>query len=227
MASKKSQDKHSEVGTNSYIAMLVGILVVLVMICAIAANSLVHSLILNTKVISKKSKAKSQLDTKVANAPQLIDAYHNLGNTKQLVLDALPTTADFPQIVTIADNLTASAGVSLKSVTPQPSVAPTTGTSSTGASSSASSTTSGATSSSSSSSTSTTAQPTSYTYTMSVEGQYDRLMLLLKNLEQSSRVMRVNSIKMQSSGATVTADFEVQTYYQDKADISEKTEVIK
>ena len=135
MASKaKPAQVHEQkaVSEGNYLAAVIAGSVVIVLITLYVGSQLVGSIILNAKVLNKKNQANAALETKLKNAPILVENYKKLGSDKTLVADALPTSEDFPQVVALMDNLAASSGVTLKSVGLNPAqssgpVAPTAG----------------------------------------------------------------------------------------------------
>jgi Tfp pilus assembly protein PilO len=206
-------------GASTYIIGAVVGTVVIVMVCLIAANSLVRSLVLNTKVINGQNKAKQELTTKLDNAPKLISAYNQLGPERSVIEDALPTDADFPELVTIAESMAASSGVDLKSVAPAAAA-------SVSATSTAPTTTPAATTGTTSTASS-AVTPSQYQFTLSVTGGYSQIVSFLGAIESSARPMQVSSTQLSGTGGLLTANLDINTYYQGAATVTDKTEVVK
>jgi Tfp pilus assembly protein PilO len=215
---QKAVAKH-EISTNNYIAIVAVVTLLVVLVCGFVGKFLISSIILNTKVVAGETTATFALDTKLKNIPVLIDNYHNLGDKQKLIKDGLPNTADFPQIISIAQNMASQAGVQLKSVSPE-SAAGTT-SSSTGATAATS------TGSTSSGSTSTPSGAQPYTYSVTVVGSYSRIVDFFRNVELSVRPMKVVQTEFNGDSGNVSVDAKIQTYYQDKAKIDDSTEVVK
>ncbi len=209
MASKKPMSN------NNYFIILLLVTLLVIGGGGLAAKSLVDSILLNTKVVTAKDKANKQLDADVTAAPQLVQAYANLGSSKQLVADALPNTSDFPAFIGMMENLSTSVGVNLKSVSPsQVGAAATAGTT-------------GGTGTSAANGSSLTPAPQSYDLTLSLEGNYGNLQKLLKAIEQSARPMRVTAVQLSGSGSNLAMQLDVTTFYQDKATLPIKMETVK
>jgi Tfp pilus assembly protein PilO len=199
----KPKPTKKELSANNYVAIVVAIVLVIVLISGFVANSLIRDIILNTKVIAAKQKAISDLNTKLDDAPKLIEAYNQLGSRKDLIKHSLPNTADFPQLVSIIESMGGTAGVTVKSVEPSAGVtAQTTGPAN-----------------------NSSAKP--YVFSTTLEGPYPKILALLKNIEISSRPMKVSSVQFTGNSGNVAAEIVITTYYQDPADIKDKTEVIK
>lgn len=209
---------HKDISTNNYILLVVVVSVLVVIICGFIARSLTTKLILNTKVEVAKVKADQALSEKLDNIPQLIEAYNQLGSKKQLIEDGLPTSENFPQIVTIMESMSSSAGVKLQGVSPGDG---------TGIASAATVGGTGAASTTTTAAPIPTAGATPYTFTVDVSGPYARMQQFIKNMEKSVRPMSVETITMRGSNATVTANFKVTTYWQPAADTTDKKEAIK
>ena len=224
MATKKQQEK-IEISTNNYIAAIAVGTTLVVIICAIIGKSLVSSLILNTKLISKKIQANNALETKVENAPKLIEAYNDLGSNKQLIEDSLPNTEDLPQLASITENMAAISGVKLKSLSPA-LAASSGGTASISGGDNGLASGTGATSGTPGAAAG-PASPKAVEFSVNVTGPYRQIVEFLRNIELSSRPMQVKSSTFRGIENTVTADITITTYYQDKADISDKKEVVK
>lgn len=205
-AQKKAAPSKKELSANNFAALVAVGVAVIIVIAGLALNFLIREIILNSKVALAKQAAVHDLDEKIANAPKLIEAYNQLGSRKDLIAHGLPNTADFPETVSIIESIAGASGVKTRSVSPR-----TTAVSSASAASAAA--------------TSGSAKPTQFTLT--VDGPYAKIMDFIKNLEKSARPMRVTSIDFKGSGASVSADLEMTTYYQDAVDVNDKTEVIK
>jgi hypothetical protein len=164
--------------------------------------------------MTKQQQAVSDLNKKVENAPKLIEAYNQLGSRKTLIEHALPNTSDFPQIVTIMEGMGATSGVNVKAVAP----ALATAEAAPAPASNASGTTSGATPAPS-----TPAVTVSdYHFSVTVEGDYGKILNLLKNIEISARPMKVTSVSFTGNSGSVGASIQLTTYYQSAANINDQ-----
>lgn len=198
---KSSVLAKKELSNNNYIAAVVVITLLIVVICGLVGKGLISSLILNTKVVAGEYTANKDMDNKLENIPQLIDNYNKLGYKKDLIAQSLPNTPDFPQLVTLMQGVSTASAVKMKSIAPD-----------------ASGTTGGAAAADS-------ASP--YIFSVSIVGSYPQVVEFFKNLELSSRPMRVQNVQLSGEDSNLTAEVTLQTYYQGKADISDKEEAVK
>lgn len=204
MAATKS-DKLN--GNNLYVVlMLVSLLVVGA--SALIVKTLIGSIALDTKVVSAKRLAKKQLTSDLSAAPQLVDAYNALGPQAQVLSDALPSTSDFEDLIVTLENMTNTAGLQLKSVTPTAVASATTTTPAAGASSGSSS-------------------PQPFPFSITFAGDYTGLQKLLTQLETSARPMRVVGLQVSGSGSSLSGEVDIQTYYQAQATLPFSEETVK
>ena len=209
MATKSaSAPTKKEASTNNYVAIAIVVTIVVVIVCGIIAKSEISSLIKNTKVISGDMKAKRDLDTKLENIPQLIDHYNNLGTKKDMIAHGLPNKADLPQIVSMMQGISASSSVQLRSISPTTIGAPVAGTPVSGAASSA-------------------VGAKTYDYTVDITGSYTGIVSFFRNIEKSVRPIKVVNATFSGDSGTLAASVQLETYFQDKADISDKTQEVK
>jgi hypothetical protein len=211
-----------ELSANNYLVMVVGISLVVVVAAAFAGSTLIPKIITNIKVMSGKQRAVSDLNDKVERAPKLIAAYDQLGSRQTLIMNALPTTSDFPQLISIAEAMGAAAGVQVKSVTPtllgsDSAIAPpAAGSAAAGAAPAAPATTSPA-----------AGQFTNYNFSVQVVGSYPRILEMLKNIETSARPLKIGAVEFRGDGSTLNADIHLTTFYQGPAKIDDTMEAVK
>lgn len=202
----------------TYITLVLVVTALIVVVCGYIGYKEVGSIAYQTKVLGAKQKADKDLTAKLEAAPMLIDDYKQLGDTKKLILFSLPTTADFPQIVSIADGMSAAAGVRLNEVIPvtvgDAVPVDTAGPATTGAATTAPAPVG-------------PAAPKTTDYSVKVTGQYSRIANFFKALEQSSRPMRVKTVKLSGTSDSLTAELVVTTYFQDEASIEDGKEIVQ
>jgi Pilus assembly protein, PilO len=196
-----------ELSTNRVILLSAGITFVVLVGSAVFARSLALQLILDGKVLSKKTAADNTLAKNLETVPQLQNNYNDLGQNSTLVLNALPAGSDFSLVSSLMESLTSQSGLQLRSVTP--AVVTTTAT---GAAAPAPAAGNG---------------PQNFSFSISVGGPYAGLVQFLSNLEHSARPVRVTDITVTGTGASLNADIQLVTYVQDKADLKPKLETIK
>ncbi len=163
-------------------------------------RSLIGHLLTNNKILSKKRAAEQQLSKNIKALSSLSSDYNNLGDNHDKILDALPTTSDFPSIVSMMENLSGDAGVGLLSVTPAEK---------------------GSTSVAKSSG------PTSYSFTATISGGYDSFKSFLHDIELSSRPLSITTMKINGNSALLNIDLTIKTYYQGPYNLTPKTVPLK
>lgn len=212
----KSKNK---VSTNNLmvIAVVVGVLAVLTLV--FAGRTLAKKIILEGKIVSKDNAANSQLDKNLAALPSLATNYQNLGNTKDLIAAALPTTADFPSIVTTAEAIAAASNVELDSVGPVTAAAAA-ATSASGAVSAQIAPTSLATSGPQTA-------PQSYGFTVAIKGRYADILNFAKNLQLSARPIKVVSLQLNGSTDQLTGTIQMNTFYYRPQALQDQMETVK
>jgi len=178
----------------------------------LVAKSLFGTIARDRVVNEKKGVAEKQVKEDLAAAPNLVDAFNNLGSKAALVADALPNAVDYPSLIVTLENMTNAASTKLKNITAAPdagvSAVPATGTAPAAAS---------------------TAGPTPQTFAFSINttSNYDSLLKLLGEFETSARPMRVTGLQLTGGGSSMSAQIDAQTYYQDKAKLPFSTETVK
>ncbi len=209
-----------ELSANNYVVAVAAGSLVILLITGFAGKYLLEKIIINTKVINKKLTAVRELDTKLSNAPKLIDEYRQLGAKETLIMNALPTTPEFPQIVAIMDAIGAASGVAIESVSPgQDGVAVVAPTSS---DSSAVVTTDGTEPPKVGA-----PKPQEMAFSVEASGPYERIVSMLKAIEQSARPLRVTSVEFTGNSTDLSSTIQITTYYQDPSSIEDTTEEVK
>ena len=167
----------------------------------------------NSKVISKKQAAESQLKKNITTLPTLTQAYQNLGSAKDLIDTALPTTADFPGLVATMEAVAGTSNVTLQSVSPANE------SSSGGTTSTATPATTDTSSSS--------ATPVGYAFSISVKGNYANITSFLSNLQLSLRPVQISGLQLAGTNDALTGTITAQTYYDAPAVLQDMTEAVQ
>ena len=210
----------TQLSNNNYLVVILLVTLLVLGGAGLAVKVLGENAWRGMKILNAKNKAVKQLDTNVANAPQLVQSYQNLGRNSGLISNALPTTSDFPGLIALLENMSGVAGVTLKSVSP--SVASAASTVGTGAAAAGTATT---TATSGSGPANAAAQQ--YSFTIAVDGSYDAIGKLMAGVETSARPMRVTSLQLSGTGKTLSAQIDLTTFYLDKAGLPFTTETVK
>lgn len=180
------------------LALLVGILSVAVAL--LVGRMLLGSMMLNARVIGKKSAANKQISANYDNLKSLQNEYNSLGASRETINSALPTKPNLPQLWAMMENIGNSSGVStssVSSVTLSDAEAPAGG------------------------------PVQQLPITVSVQGSYAAIQDYLKNLELSTRPLRVTNVTISGTNNTVQANLTIVTYYQGAADLKVGSEVVK
>jgi len=203
MATKPATNKKtfaSDLSTSNLIvlALLVGILSIVIAI--IIGRMLVDSMMLNAKVIGKKSEASKQINANYDALKGLQSEYTGLGSTRETITTALPTKPSLPQLWAMMENIGNSSGVTTNSV--------------------ASTVTTDVEAPAGSS-------VMQLPITVSVQGSYAAVQTYLSNLELSTRPLRVTNVTLSGTNNVTQATLSITTYYQGKANLNVESEVVK
>src|SRR5581483_3083447 len=101
MASKNTPTQKHSISTNSLMAIAIAVTLLVAIVCVVIGYNLAKSLVRETRAVASETKASSDIDTKLQNADTLLSAYEALGSKVDKISDALPTDANFPEIVVI------------------------------------------------------------------------------------------------------------------------------
>lgn len=185
----------AKLNLSSLVAAGVVVTVAVVVISGFALKTLAGQLGTNNQLLSKKRAAQKQITQNLENLDKLSTEYSSLGATKTLITDALPTTANFPAIVSMMEELSKNAGVQLLSVAPSE-------TSDEGSSSG----------------------PTQYQFTASISAGYESFKAFLKNVEISLRPLAITTMKISGDSELLGIDMTIATYFQKDYDLELKKE---
>jgi hypothetical protein len=210
----KISEKHLAIDkAQSTIITVVAAATIVTVFSLMSSKALLAKAAYQSKVISARQKSAAQLDKNVKDAQTFLDQYNNVfngssatniiggkntksadakppdGSNPRIVLDALPTSYDFPALVTsvagiLADNNVASPSIagldSSVSTNSQPSANP---------------------------------QPGQIPLTITGTTTYGGAENLIKDLERSIRPFDVTKVSISGSQA-ISVNLDVNTYYQ-------------
>jgi Tfp pilus assembly protein PilO len=197
--------------TNTLILIYGVLAVVAISVTVLAGRSLINSLLLNNRVISKKEAANVQSEANIEAVRQLSESYQTMGSVQQAAEKALPVTSNFPDIVNVMQGIATSSAVKLGSVNPE------------GSSKSATSLTTTTTTTTSASGGA--AEP--YEFGAQVTGTLPNIVTFLKNIELSARPMYVVGVSYTGTTPALQATVQIRTFHTTPAVYVDKTEVIK
>ncbi len=188
----------------------VAITIFIVIFSLVSANSLYSIFNHQNKVISANNNSLNILNKDKSSVGQLIGSYKNFVNTStniiggstssntqnngdnaKIILDALPSSYDYPALLSSIQNLLSNQGVTIGSISGSPSQG-----------------------SSGSNSTQTTSSPVAMTFSFTVTGPYQNIQNVINEFELSIRPMQFQTIDLSGNQNSMTLNATVQTYYQ-------------
>jgi Tfp pilus assembly protein PilO len=196
---------------NTRIVVYVSVAAFILVFSLVAAKTLVGQAAYQNRVIGAKRVAVNQLKTDISTTTQLKTAYDAFTNTTQnviggdpngsgsqdgsnakIVLDALPSTYDFPGLTTSLENLlTNQNGITINSISGTDNEA-----------------------SQGSNQLSPTPQPSPIPFTISVTGSYGSIQNVISTFERSIRPIQIQTLSLNGSGNSIMMTITAQTYYQ-------------
>jgi hypothetical protein len=218
---------------NTQMVVVLGIASFITVFCLVASFSIWSTTRYQVKVIDASQKAKEQLSTDITSYNSLVSAYekfdgpttnvlggsstasttgtsgsntfNNAGDNAKIVLDALPSTYDFPALATSIENILNNGGFDIGNIS---------GTDNQMTEQS----------NNSSSNPQTVAIPFEFNV---VNTNYAAIGQLLNTLNDSIRPMQINTIDIEGSGDQMTLTVNAQTYYQPAKTLSITNKVVQ
>lgn len=190
----------NSLSTSNLIAAAILVSALSIILALIIGKQLLGSMMLNARVIGKKSTANKQISTNYDNLKALQNEYNALGSLRETAATALPTKPSLPQLWAMMENIGAASGVSTSSVS---SVATTDAEAPAGSA------------------------VQQLPITVSVQGSYAAVQEYLKNLELSTRPLRVTNVTLSGTNNVVQANLTITTYYQGAANLNVGSEVVQ
>lgn len=206
---------HSQIAkAQNSLVVVVSVATIISVFCLVSAKSLLSQGTYQRHVINARHKAVNQIKANITAANQLANQYNNVfensgainiiggkndsktsavppdGDNARIVLDALPSSYDFPALVTSVAKLLTNDNIGNPSV---------------GGSDDSSSASSGATA---------TPQPIIITVPVSGTTDYNGLQRFLGDLQRSVRPFDITNISISGSVNAMTFNLQMNTYYQ-------------
>lgn len=220
---------------NTTVAAFIAIAAFVVVFSLVASKSLISQYQYQSKIINTQQTTVNQLNTDQSATTPLINAYEkfvgkttniiggsstgntgNNGNNAKIVLDALPSSYDFPALVTSIQNILNQDNVMVIGIT---------GTDTSGT---ATSTTAAAPAPASLAPPPTSPKGVSQIpFTISVSGSYMAMQNVINSLQNSIRPISVQNITFTGTDSNLTMDISAITYYQNATGLKITTETIK
>jgi Tfp pilus assembly protein PilO len=208
---------------NARIVAYVSVAAFILVFSLVATKTLISQAAYQNKVISVKRKAVDQLKTDIAATDQLKTAYDAFngtsqnvlggnpdgigekdGNNAKIVLDALPSSYDFPGLTTSLEGLLANQHVKINSIA---------GTDDEVAQSS--------------NQTSSSPTPVPIPFSTLIEGSYTDVQNVVSAYEKSIRPIQIQTLDISGNQNKLTFNITAQTFYQPAKSLNIKKEVVK
>ena len=209
---------------NTRIVVYVSVAAFILVFSLVATKTLIGQATYQNRVIDAKRVAVNQLKTDITASSQLKSAYSAFtstpqnviggdpngsggqdGNNAKIVLNALPSTYDFPGLTTSLDNLlTTQNGVMINSIS---------GTDDEVAQGN--------------NLTSTTPTPSPMPFTIAVTGNYASIQGVINTFERSIRPIQIQTLSLSGTEPTITMTITAQTFYQPAKTLNITMKVVK
>lgn len=210
--------------SNQSLVIITGIAAFLTVFSLVASKTLFSQAAYQNRVISEKNKAVAQLRSDITAGKQLQSSYKDFeekspnaiggnasgngpkdGSNPKIILDALPSTYDFPALATSLEKLITDVnGLKITSISGTDDQV-----------------TQGANLSS------TTPQPVPMPFQVVVTGDYQAIKGLVGKFEHSIRPFQIQTISLSGDQANLTLTISAQTYYQPAKSLNITTKVVK
>ena len=195
--------------SNSTIVATAAVAAFIVVFCIVASRALVSQELYQSRVISKKNAVLNQIKTDITVAHQLKSSYENFisenpniiggnnsgdtgvnGNNAKIVLDALPSSYDFPALATSLAAMITSQGLEVNSITgtDESATLPTKPSSSPAS--------------------------TPIPFSIGVNGSYQQVQSLVSEFENSIRPFHILSVTLTAGKNSLSATINAETYFQ-------------
>lgn len=207
-------------GTTNYLVISGIIVGAILLVGGYFIWNLTNSFLESSNKLKALEKQKGLLETKKNNLETLKNgAYKEIqlkrGDAKlsdaELILRSLPYSQDQKNLYAMVEEMTKQANVSMEEIKQ---------TEQTGSTSSANTESSGGGPGEPKS-------PKETAFTVTIVGSYPALLDFLANTEKSARVINFRKMKLEGSSASLKAEIDFVSYYQDKANIEDREEDLK
>jgi Tfp pilus assembly protein PilO len=208
---------------NARIVIFVSVAAFIVVFSLVATKTLVNQASYQNRVIKEKRTTVNQLKSNITATTDLKKSYDAFTNTAQnaiggnsqgtgpqdgdnakIVLDALPSSYDFPGLTTSLEALLGNQGVKLTSIAGTDDEV-----------------------TQSANKSSTAPQPVAMPFSIAVTGDYTGVQNTVSALERSIRPMQIQTLNISGSAGQLTLGVTAQTYYQPAKSLNITTKVVK
>ncbi len=209
---------------NSSLVVIAGVAAFLTVFCLIASKTLISQAAYQNRVLKAKHTAVTQLRSDITAGNQLETAYQAFtsttqnviggdpqgggakdGNNAKIILDALPSTYDFPALATSLEKLIQdTSGLTITTITGTDDEVI-----------------------QSAKTTSATPQPIAMPFQVGVKGSYQSIQAFIGEFEHSIRPFQIQSVTLAGDQSDMTITITAQTYYQPAKSLNIGTKVVK
>lgn len=218
---------HTQINkAQSSLVVVVAVATVVTVFCLVSTKALLSQGSYQRHVINERHKAVNQLKSNLSAANQLVSQFNSVfensgpvnalggkndsspgavppdGDNARLVLDALPSSYDFPALVSSLTKILTADGIQ------NPSIGGTDG------------------SATASNQATTSPQPISIDVPISGSTSYAGLQKLLSDLQRSTRPFDITSMQISGNNTTMTFNMQMNTYYQPPKSLDVTSKVI-
>jgi hypothetical protein len=195
------------------------------------AHSLWQKLLFQNHVISAKTTARNQLNEDITAANQLTSSYENFNQASvnllgaqvtgedndnaKIVLDALPSSYDYPALITSIQSLLSNQGVTIDTI------------SGTDESATIAGNTAASTASSSATATPSSDTAVAMPFTIGVNGPYQNVQNVINEFEKSIRPFQIISMTISGDQSNITLTLNAQAFYQPATKFNITQETVK
>lgn len=209
---------------NAQMVVVVAVAAFVSIFCLVAAKAAFSSNVYQHKIYSQKAKANKQLDANLKSWDSLAASYKsfdsaptnviegtlegtgdNDGSNSKIILDALPSTYDFPALTASVEKILSSRGVGVGSISGTDDQLNQQGNTS---------------------SPSPQSVPMPFSFT-SAGISYDAVTKLIDGLQKSIRPIQVDSLDVTGGGSNITVTVNAHSYYQPGKSVNISQEVVK
>lgn len=223
MAKSASTKRSLITQANRKIVIVTAIASFLVVFSLVASKTLLSQISYQSKIISSEKQARTMLQSDLDARDNLVDAYQAFintpqnilggnpdgtgsqdGNNSKIVLDALPSTYDFPALATTLEKLILSQGLQITGITGTDQELTEENNQS-----------------------SPNPEPVAMPFQIQVGGSYQSIQNLITLFQQSIRPFQVQSVELNGNESSMTASISAQTFYQPQKTLNISTQVVK
>lgn len=208
---------------NSTVVIVAGAAAFILMFSLVASKTLISQAGYQNRVITAKRQALTQIHADITASATLEASYQRFidqnvnviggssvgtgpqdGDNKKIILDALPSTYDFPALATSLEKILTDGNLAINNITGTDDEVNQSGNV-----------------------TSATPQPVAMPFEITVGGDYESIQNLISEFEHSTRPFQIQKIDISGDQGKLTADITAQTFYQPAKSLKITTKVVK